>query len=174
MHKKEEKGTKRGKGHYKLTLRKASDIKMDAKTRFLDLVNKGTTKLTDIEKKLKVEYDVSHGTVFKIKDELIQEKEIYVRLEKGGIAYIDIIPLLPRPYRIALYWVLIVVLGSMLLDFVIPVEIWQGYAYLFGIYSQQKILVIHPMLPLALASSITVVIMAFFWRRSEKKNGNKI
>jgi hypothetical protein len=170
MHKKEERGDNRKKGHYKLALRKASDIKLDAKTRFLDIVNKGTNKFSDIEKQLTKELNVSHGTAVNIRDGLLEEKEIITWQEKG-ITYVDITPFLPRPYKVALYWILIVTISSMILDIIIPGEIWQNYAFLFGIYSQEKIIVIHPMLPLALASSITVFFVAFLWRRSEKKNG---
>jgi len=165
MHEKE-KG-KRKKGNYKLTLRKASDIKMDAKTRFLDLVNKGVNKLNDIEKQLKEEYNISHGTVYNIKDAFIADNSIITWRDKG-ITYVDLPPFLPKPYRVALYGALLIVIVSMILDMIIPGEIWQNYAYLFGIYSQEKIIVIHPLLPLALASSTTFFIMAFIWRRAEK------
>lgn len=163
------------KGRYKLVLKPLSEINKEIRTKFIDLVNSGSTTLPEVEKILQgPPYNKSHGTIYNIMRECEQNKQI-ITWQENGVTHLDIPPIISRPLMAMLMWVLSILLIGLILDLVLPPKSYSDFfSFLMGLYDTSSGFIFsHLFMTIALFSAISVISMSIFWWNSDR-NGNGI
>jgi hypothetical protein len=162
------------KGRYKLVLKPQNEINKEIRDKFIDLVNSGIATLPEVEKILQgPPYNKSHGTIYNLMRECEFNKQV-ITWQENGVTHLDIPPIISRPLKAMLIWVLSILILGLMLDLFLPPKTYSDlFAFLMGLYDTDSGFVfLHLFMTIALFSAISVITISIFWWFFEsKKNG---